>query len=430
MSTSDNEVLEQNPDRALIHRGQRLRSTIGAFLIMIAFSTSTTGFGLLVPAGAAHFHTTLGSYLVQYSLIAVLGAAVLPFVGRTAQRVGIRALIIGGGLWSAVGMIVMSLTTELAPMYLAAAFIGIGWGFCTVIPATIVVNGWNDHKHRGMVLGATLTGTAIGGIVWGLTIPALVAAVGWSVSVQVLALFVFLFIALTGVFLIRNPPNVVLPVGESNVRGATLRARRLRLPVALLTLGAFLISMESGILVLVSPVAQSKGLDVATAGLIVSYFAVWQIALKPIVGVVYDRFGYRGSALTMLVAYAVGFGGLAMVFGLQSIMIVIPFVALALTSYLVIIPLFVNRAVGKAAFAPVYSFVMTLYYVGAALSTPLWGAGFDLAGNYAIVLYGAVVLGSLGVVAMVSGVWLARRCTQSDLEVSDAAAPPASAILT
>lgn len=426
MSTSDNDVLERTPDGTFIHKGRRLRSTIGAFLIMIAFSTSTTGFGLLVPSGAAHFQTTLGAYLVQYSLVAVLGALVLPFVGRVAHRVGIRKLIIVGGIWSATGMLILSLTTALVPMYLAAAFTGIGWGFCTVIPATIVVNGWNDHKHRGMVLGATLTGTAIGGIAWGLTVPALVSAVGWSRSVQILAAFVFIFIALTGVFLIRNPPNLV---GDSVVRPSALRTRRLRMPVALLTLGAFLISMESGILVLVSPVVQTKGLDTATAGLIVSYFAVWQILLKPIVGVVYDRFGYKGSALAMLMAYAVGFGGLAVVFGIPGIMIVIPFVALALTSYLVIIPLFVNLAVGKARFAPVYSIVMTLYYIGAALSTPFWGASFDLSGSYTSALYGAVGLGIAGVIAMVFGLRLARTRAGDAPALPEVAAPPTEAAL-
>lgn len=430
MSTSDKDVLERTPDGTFIHKGRRLRSTIGAFLIMIAFSTSTTGFGLLVPSGAAHFQTTLGAYLVQYSLIAVLGALVLPFVGRVAQWVGIRKLIIVGGIWSAAGMFILSLTTALGPMYLAAAFIGIGWGFCTVIPATIVVNGWNDHKHRGMVLGATLTGTAIGGIAWGLTIPALVSAVGWSGSVQILAVFVFIFIALTGVFLVRNPPNLVRRLGESVVRPPALRALRLRMPIALLTLGAFLISMESGILVLVSPVVQTKGLDTATAGLIVSYFAIWQILLKPIVGVVYDRFGYKGSAVTMLVAYGVGFGGLALVFGIQGIMTVIPFVALALTSYLVIIPLFVNLAVGKAQFAPVYGVVMTLYYIGAALSTPFWGASFDLTGSYTFALYGAVGLGIAGVVFMVFGLRLAQMRAGHAPAVPEVAAPPTEAALT
>lgn len=397
---------------------------------MIAFSTSTTGFGLLVPSGAAHFQTTLGAYLVQYSLIAVLGALVLPFVGRVAHRVGIRKLIIVGGIWSATGMIILSLTTALVPMYLAAAFTGIGWGFCTVIPATIVVNGWNDHKHRGMVLGATLTGTAIGGIVWGLTVPTLVSAVGWSGSVQILAVFVFIFIALTGVFLVRNPPNMVRRLGESVVRPPALRTLRLRMPVALLTLGAFLISMESGILVLVSPVVQTKGLDAATAGLIVSYFAVWQILLKPIVGFVYDRFGYMGSALTMFVAYAVGFGGLALVFGISGIMTVVPFVALALTSYLVIIPLFVNLAVGKAQFAPVYSIVMTLYYIGAAFSTPFWGASFDLTGSYTTALYGAVGLGIAGVISMVFGLRLARTRAGDAQALPEVAAPPTEAALT
>lgn len=386
-------------------RGARLKSTIGA--ACLAFCVSfIVAFGLLVPSGTKHFDISVSAYLIQYTLLAAVSGLCFGLVGKLTPKYGIRRLVIIGGSITAISIFAMSLTTNLFVFYLFAALNGVGWAGCTLMAATIIVNGWHVHKRRGSVLGLVLAGNAVGGTLWGLVMPRIIAALGWSGGMQALAFAAVILMVFPGVFLITNPPVTTaqrLDTALTASKLPSLRAAGLLLTVALLVLGTFALSLEGGSIQILPTLFQNRGIDPVTAGIFVSMYALGGVVTKPLFGFIYDKFGPRGASFSAWLAFMIGFPWLAVATAEISYFFIIPLISLALTTYTVMVPLVVSDAVAPERFANVYGKVLMVGSLGIAIATPLWGLTFDLTGSFDLALYGAAVLGTLGMVTLLVG---------------------------
>lgn len=386
-------------------RRARLNSTIGAACLTFCVSF-VVAFGLLVPSGTKHFGVSVSAYLIQYTLLAAVGGLCFAVVGRLTPRFGIRRLIIIGGSITATSIFAMSLTTNLYVFYFFAALNGVGWAGCTLMAATIVINGWHLHKRRGSVLGLVLAGNAVGGTVWGLVIPRVVEAFGWPGGMRTLAIAAVILMVVPGVFLIRNPPVTTLQRQKGALAASkipSLRAAGLVLTVTLLMAGAFALSLEGGAIQILPTLLQGRGLDPVKAGAFVSLYAIGGIVTKPLFGFIYDRFGPRGASFAAWLGYMIGFPALAMATTEISYYFIIPLISMALTTFTVMVPLVISDAVAPERFAGVYGQVMMVGNIGIGCATPLWGLTFDLTGSFTPALYGASVLGTLGMVLLLFG---------------------------
>ncbi len=244
-------------------RRDRLKSTIGA--ASLVFCTSMIGaFGLLVPSGTKHFDVSVSAYLIHYTLLAGVSALMLGSIGKYSQRYGIRRFVLMGGIWTAICILAMSATTNIYVFYTLSALQGVGWAGCTLIAATIVVNGWHLHNRRASVLGLVMAGMGLGGLLWGLILPAIVAGV-WVGRRH----------AYTGDGSVHFPgPPGALPHQKSS--GATtapqtmlpadsparsLRGAGLVFPVALLMIGAFALALDGGVVQVLPLLFQNSGVD-------------------------------------------------------------------------------------------------------------------------------------------------------------------------
>jgi MFS family permease len=412
-STHDLSPLERNA------RAKRLRSTIGAALMMFAFSGTLTSIGLLIPSGTARFHVPVSAYLLQYTILGIVGALMMPLIGRVVRHFGIRLPVLAASIWSLIWIVALSFTTELWQFYLFTVLWSLLWSFATVVPVTFLVNSWHQHSQRGLVFGLVMAGGAAGTIVWGLTMPAIVKVVGWEGAVRAVACIVFLCMTIPAIALIKDPPKVTAEAASK----VAARVQRHLTPVAIIVLGAGLLSLEAGLTQVITPIVLSKGLDFSTAGLLVSYYAVFQMVLKPLGGVIFDKFGLTTAAGMMIVCYVVGFGALTFVTKVSGFLIVFPFAAMALTSHLVLLPLFVSSSISPERFQNIYGILMMVYYLGASLAAPLWGLGFDITGSYDVPLLVALLAGVVAVLLLLSGVRLASRpAARSPIHVDEAGA--------
>lgn len=394
-------------------RRGRLKSTIGA--ASLVFCTSMIGaFGLLVPSGTKHFDVSVSAYLIHYTLLAGVSALMLGSIGKYSQRYGIRRFVLMGGIWTAICILAMSATTNIYVFYTLSALQGVGWAGCTLIAATIVVNGWHLHNRRASVLGLVMACMGLGGLLWGLILPAIVAEVGWVGGMRTLAMAAFIFLVLPGIFLIRNPPGpttapqTMLPEDSParSLRGAGLVA-----PVALLMIGAFALALDGGVVQVLPLLFQNSGVDAVKAGILVSFLAICGIVSKPVLGIIYDKFGVRSASLVTGLAFILGFPCLTLVSGFTSYLIIIPMISLALTTFTVMVPMVISDAVGTPRFSVVYGRVMMFCYLGLAVATPLWGLSFDLTGSFDTALISAAVLGAIGMVVLLVGFKKTRQKT-------------------
>ena len=61
-----------------------------------------------------------------------------------------------------------------------------------------------------------MAGMGLGGLLWGLILPNIVASHGWAGGMRTLGLAAFVFLVLPGIFLIRNPPTQPRFLGSKN----------------------------------------------------------------------------------------------------------------------------------------------------------------------------------------------------------------------
>ncbi|MFF5792493.1 nitrate/nitrite transporter [Paeniglutamicibacter sp. NPDC012692] len=400
-------------------RRDRLKSTIGA--ASLVFCTSMIGaFGLLVPSGTKHFDVSVSAYLIHYTLLAGVSALMFGFLGKYAQKYGIRRFVIMGGFWTTICIFAMSATTNIYVFYVFSMLHGIGWAGCTLIAATIVVNGWHVHKRRGSVLGIVMAFMGLGGLLWGLVLPAIVTEHGWAGGMRTLAIAAFILLVLPGIFLIRNPPSATTTSEIMAPRVSpvlSLRAAGLTAPVALLMIGAFALALDGGVVQVLPMLFQNSGVDAARAGILVSFSAICGIMSKPVLGIIYDKLGVRSASAIAGLAFIIGFPWLTLASGFTSYLVIIPLISLALTTFTVMVPMVISDAVGPQRFSVVYGRVMMVCYLGLAVATPLWGLSFDVTGSFDLALISAAAMGAIGMVILLIGFKKARQKSDRSIDV-------------
>ena len=111
-----------------------------------------------------------------------LGAAVASTpAGHLTDRLGaVRLLAI-----AMIGIAVTELTAAASPwvwLFVVAMFgVGLSYG-CITPPTNVIVRGAADGANQGLVMSAKQIGVTLGGLVAGLTLPALADAFGWRLS--------------------------------------------------------------------------------------------------------------------------------------------------------------------------------------------------------------------------------------------------------
>lgn len=397
----------------------RLMSTIAAAGMMLTTSTSA-GAGFMIVPGMARFHVGAGQYLLFFSIFTLAAAATNMLSGSLMTRYGVRIVSIIGSIGVFLSYVGIALSPNVMVFYVFAGILGTAWTGCTLLASSYLTTAWHNHSRRGSVVGIVAMGGAVGGIVWGLAIPAVVSAGGFTSGFLALAGAVLVFGVIPAIFLVRNPPisdadhDVVEREGRPNNR--SLWGGFIGITV-FLGLAFFVFALESSFGVIQPAVYDSFGIDPVQAGLLVSLYSVCGLIAKPILGYLFDKLGVRTLFITLTVLYILGLPGIAF-FGQTAngmILILLPLASLSLAVPTIILPLVTAQAVGNARFPMIYGTILTTFGIGLAISTPLWGFSFDATGSYDLAMYSAGLLGVLGVVLAYIASSLGRRKVR-DLE--------------
>jgi len=242
-----------------------------------------------------------------------LGAAVVSTPsGHMTDRLGaVRLLAI-----AMVAVAVMELVAAASPwvwLFVVAMFgVGLGYG-CITPPTNVIVRGAADGANQGLVMSAKQIGVTLGGLIAGLTLPALADAVGWRMSLMAPvagALAVAALIVLT-----RN--NLNHQVGPRASRTKVMETIRIR-AMWRLGVGGFgflMAGVQQGFMAYTTLfLTEAHGYGLAIAGVSFAVMMVGGTVGRLGWAVISDRWfrenRWTGLLLTSLVA-AVGLVGMA-----------------------------------------------------------------------------------------------------------------------
>ncbi|WP_165838109.1 nitrate/nitrite transporter [Pseudarthrobacter sp. AG30] len=368
------------------YKTQRLMSTVGAGILMMLMSVGI-GFGFTVQVGMERFGVGATQYSIWMSAFQLSCALSYSAIGALARRFPVRNIVIVAGLLATASMTGMAFAPTFLWLSIGAVFFGIGFAGCGIVTANALISQWHTHGRTGTVFGFVASGVGVGGFVWGLIFPPVVSSGGFTGTMLLIALIVFICSVVNALVLVRSAPATPLiltpePAGHRNQRKAALAG--LGVVVALLVASSFIFALEGGWPLVMAAVLQSNGISLTTAGLMISLWALVAIVAKPILGHISDRVGMLPLFILLAIIFIVSLPGMALFghLGEWVYFVLIPVVSLAMGVNGVVLPLVVLRSVGRSAFPQVYGFTLTAVSLAVAISLPLWGLSRDLTGSY------------------------------------------------
>ncbi|HPT95311.1 MAG TPA: MFS transporter [Microbacteriaceae bacterium] len=401
------------------YRRNRAMSTVAAFGAIMTSSTPVA-MGFLVIPGSEHFGVTTAQFLIYFTLFLLTSAALFGFTGRLILRIGVRPVLITGGIISALAWVGMAYAPNIYVFYIFAFIMGVGASGNNLLPANTLITGWHVHKRRGTVLGLAATGAAFGGMIIGFVFPSIMAAGGFVGGALAIGAMIFICSTLTGIFLAKNPPRPGEENADDTVEATSKADRKAAIKgfgftVVLLAIAGFLFSLENAFNTVQAAVYTTFGIDLVTAGLMISFFSLCGIVAKPLLGFMHDKLGVKVLLSTLVVLYILGLPALAlsMQLGLNLTFPILVIAAISLSVPTVILPLLAVNAAGRERFPIIYGFMLTGSFAGTGIGVPLWGLVFDTTGSFALAMYGGGIGGLIGLGLAFYGLRRGMRYRQS-----------------
>ncbi|MGW0288490.1 MFS transporter [Streptomyces tuirus] len=268
------------------------------------------GESLAVPLASLGAFAT--AYYIGYVVSNALG-------GLGVDRYGGRILLTVSLLGAGVGMTAFGSTTSATVGIALQALVGLFAG-ADYSAGIRLITSWFPAASLGLPLGLFTTATSLGTAIANTVVPTIIAKYSWHTSYHVFGV-ISIVLAVLLFFLVRPGPmldtaDTADSRGERPGRrldlGGLVRNRSLVL-TCLTGFGGFwglygFITWANALMI------KGHGVTPATAGLVVSVFAVTAIAVKPAVGFVTDRF-FGGARKTPTIAILAVFGSTLVCFG-------------------------------------------------------------------------------------------------------------------
>ena len=363
-------------------------------------------------------------FMTVLSIPAVISAAISLFAfGPIENRLGIRRMMLVGGVLNTLAFASWMLMNSLPMLYLGGVLYGLGCGITAYTCISAAVNTWFKQRIGTLVGVANSLGNATG-IVFSVLIATLIAAVGWRYSFAIsTALSVLAVIACTALY--RGSPQELgvpamyeeAPTGmaQDGIDGspeepATPAAacpwwdqpfnHALRQPrLWLIALGYMLLGTTTYAIMSTLPLfaldlgfGQMQGLVVS-----ISLFAA-TIAMVPL-GMLCDKVGTKWGlavAAVLMVAAALLFRMPALPF--PAVAVAAACAGAAYSACGVTVGVGVKESLGEVDYSKKLGMCSGFMYVGLALAPTITNLVFDLTGTYAVVLGAYIVLAAVMVV--------------------------------
>lgn len=154
---------------------------------------------------------TRAAFMLTITLVATCNTIISMFLyGRLVEKIGMKKLIVVGGVLTAAGFAVFGLAQNIAMLYLTGILFGCGCALLNNNAVNAVVQMW-FKKNQGTYMSIASTCGSVAGIVAATAVAAMIAGIGWRP-----ALFAISALCLVGMIVCE-----ILYKGDPDSLGAT-----------------------------------------------------------------------------------------------------------------------------------------------------------------------------------------------------------------
>lgn len=395
MTAADRDEAEEGrPTRPDRPSARRRRAILAVAIGAIALDTALLG--LIAPllptietrtgASEAELGLALGAYAIPILFVS------LP-LGRLADSVGRRPLLLGGLLLTAAGSILIALSDALGPLVIGRAVQGVG-SAGSWIAALALVSDLAPEGRKGESIGYALAANSAGAIAG----PALGGVTGEAIG------FEFPFLLVAGLALVLAAAGRVVLLPDALEAGARVRTRAIDLlrlavsrPLLPATAAVIVGATALGLVEVVAPLDADERLGLS-AGEIGGLFAA-TIALDalaaPIAGRASDRLGRVPITLLGLAILALSAVLLATLGGVAGFVVGLSVFGIGSSTLFAAAVPWLDEGFGHLDKGFGYGFLNLTYSVGYTVGPIAAGVGLEAGGPGLVYGIGAGVLAGM-----------------------------------
>lgn len=159
---------------------------------------------------ASDLNTSRGGPSAVPALVYVGAAVGGIFAGWIAGRLGVRLVVLFGGVMIAAGLFVSSLG-GLTTLYIGhGLLLGLFGAACMMSPLLTYVSLWFE-RQRGQAVALIASGQSLAGVLWPMLFEMLIADHGWRFTMQVFSVVALVVVTLLALLFLHAPPELAVP---------------------------------------------------------------------------------------------------------------------------------------------------------------------------------------------------------------------------
>jgi MFS family permease len=357
-------------------------------------------FGVFLKPLSREFGWSRGQISMAFSVAMLALTATVPFIGRLADYVGARRVILAATIFFGLGVFVLAFLTNLLwQLYAIYLVIGVAGGGSGSVLYSKVITRWFDRK-RGFALGLTMAMLSASFSLSPLVAQVLLSTIGWRATYALMAFVIIgITIPVVGLLLRESPHSLgLLP------DGATVHLELPRILVEedaqlsfheswharsfwLIAASFFLMSVSfSGLIIHLVPLLTDRGISARNAALAASLVGCGGFIARIGIGYVLDIFFAPSVAALMFAASTLGFCILLVPTGSLLPFLAALLIGIGQGAELDIIPYMASRYFGLVAFGEIYGYLFAVFTFGGVIGPVLMGKAFDALGSYRPIL--------------------------------------------
>jgi MFS family permease len=377
-------------------------SAVGLFLG--AFPIVAFSFGVFFRSYAGEFHASRAAISLAFTIHNLLSGIFAVVVGRMADRVGARRVILPGlAVVAAMLISAEAIGSSVWELYLFYAALGVVGSATTTVPYALVVSRWFDRR-RGLALGGMMVGLGLGAIVMPVVAQRLIAAVGWRNAFAIVGCATAMIpVPIIGMFLKDAPAQMgLLPDGASSTTvssqaggredGLTWdQSKRSATFWLLIALVVLLAASVHACVIHLPALFGDRGATPATAALASSVAGLALLAGRIGCGYFLDRYFGGYVAVAICGGAALGIGLLWTGAGEGVALAGAFLVGLGMGAEVDIIAFLMSRYFGLRSLGATMGFAFGTFVIAGGLGPLVMGFAFDRTGSYRVPLAGFCV---------------------------------------
>lgn len=381
----------------------------------------------LLPIGEA-FGWGRDIFSAAVAMTMFAGAFATPFIGQIVDRFSPRGTIIVGALLTSIVLASLSLLTDSkALLYVQFALLGLACSAHGPVSYIKIITSWID-EGRGLAIGLTLLGAAIGATLMPIFAQFVISNEGWRAGFLAMGVLIAIVALPAQVFLIKWPPpalpQTVAGPASANGKDKAAQGGETSAPRVFRALSFWIIVLPlfmmgnvlTGLMVHFVALMHDLGFGPTTAPLMISIAGLAMVAGRLIAGLSLDVFRTDLVAVVFFGAPALAILLLLLPTGTAGAVVAAIIIGICSGGETEVAAVLVLKLFDKARFGKIYSWAIFGFTIGSGAGPWLLGSSFKASGSYTD---GLIILIILSLTAMSFAFLIGRQLAKAALRTAD-----------